>query len=197
MRWLTLYLRCRSVPVAVAAVLGTTTALWLLGHTTDDPQPRGVLAVLAVLAGTAATAPGLAGADIDLDRTAAFPWPPRRAAHVLVAGAGVAGVLAATALTGDALANAGRIARDVTGMGGLVALGAATLGAARAWLPPVTWTLLALPLSPPLGTQPAGPTYKLVLTWMVQPTDMTSATVTAVSLGVVGTLAYARFGTRR
>jgi hypothetical protein len=163
----------------------------------DHPQPRGVLALLAVLAGTAATAPGLAGADVDLDRTAAIAWPPRRAAHVVVAGAAVAGIVATTALTGDALALAGTIARDATGMTGLVALGAATLGASRAWLPLAAWVLLALPFTAPFGTRPTGPTYKLLLTWMIQPTDTTSATAAAVSLGVVGALAYALFGARR
>jgi hypothetical protein len=81
-------------------------------------------------------------------------------------------------------------------MGGLVALGAVTLDAARAWLPPATWTLLVLPFTPPLGIPPAGPTYKLMLTWMIQPAGTASATVSAVALGAFGTLAYAVFGPR-
>lgn len=197
MRWLALYLRSRSAPAAVAAVLGTTAALWSLRHAIDEPQPRGILALLAFLAAAAAIAPGLAGADIDLDRTAAISWPPRRAAHVVVAGAAVIGILAATALTGDPLAHAGPIARAITGMGGLVALGATTLGASHAWLPPATWTLLVLRFSPPFGTAPTGPTYELMLTWVIQPAGTTPATVTAVILGAAGTLTYAVFGTRR
>ncbi len=36
-----------------------------------------------------------------------------------------------------------------------------------------------------------------MLTWLAQPIGNTTATVTAVILGVVGTLAYALFGSRR
>jgi hypothetical protein len=198
MRWLTLYLRSRSAPAALVAALGATAALWWLHHAIDDPQPRPLLALLAALAGTAAIAPGLAGADHDLDRTAAIAWPPRRAAHLTTGAAIVAGLLAATALTGDPFAHAAPIARDVLGLGGLVALGAAILGAARAPLLPVTWTLLVLRFSPALGgTPPTQPGWKQALTWMIQPAGTTSATVAAVLLGVAGVLAYAVFGPRR
>jgi hypothetical protein len=198
MRWLALYLRSRSVPAALAAALGAAAALWWLHHAIDHPQPRPLLALLAAVAGTAAIAPGLAGADHDLDRTAAIAWPPRRAAHITTGAAIVAGLLAATALTGDPLAPAGPIARNVIGLGGLVALGAAALGSTRAPLLPVTWTLLVLRFSPALGgTPPTRPSYKQALTWMIQPAGTTSATATAVLLGVAGTLAYAVFGARR
>jgi hypothetical protein len=198
MRLLTLYLRSRSAPAALAAALGTTAALWWLHHTIDHPQPRQLLALLAAVAGTAAIAPGLAGADHDLDRTAAIAWPPRRAAHITTGAAIVAGLIAATGLTGDPLAPASPIARDVIGLGGLVALGAATLGATRAPLVPVTWSLLVLRFSPAMGgTPPARPGYTQALTWMIQPAATTSATAAAVLLGVAGALAYAVFGPRR
>jgi hypothetical protein len=192
MRWLTLYLRSRAVPVALAATVGSTLALWGLDRWIDAPQVRDPLALLAVLAGAAAFAPGLAGADVLLDRTAAIAWPPRRAAHVLLAGALVLGAVAATALTPT-----GTLARNVTGLTGLVALGAATLGATRAWLPPAGWTLLSLWFTPPIGLPPTEPTWKVALTWMVQPPPTTLATVTAVTLGATGTLAYAFLGPRR
>jgi hypothetical protein len=197
MRWLSLYLRSRSIPVAFGTVLGSTATLWWLTQVVDSPVAHAKLALLAAVAGTLAMAPGLAGADLDLDRTAAIAWPARRAAHIITANATVVGILTATALTGDALIHAGPIARNVIGLGGLVALGAATLGASRAWLLPITWILLLARFAPPFGTPPASPTYEQMLTWLMQPPETTSATVTAVILGVAGTLAYAIFGTRR
>jgi len=139
----------------------------------------------------------VAGADLDLERTAAIAWPVRRAAHIVTANATVVAILSATALTGDALTHAGPIARNVIGLGGLLALGAATLGASRAWLLPITWILLVARFAPPFGTPPASPTYKQMLTWLMQPPETISATVTAVILGAAGTLAYAILGPRR
>src|SRR5262245_22899921 len=100
-RLLVLYLRSRRVPAALAAAVGSAAVLWWFAHATDDPRARATLALVAVVAGSAAAAAGLAGADVDLDRTAALAWPPRRAAHVIAAGAAVAGIVAAAALTGD------------------------------------------------------------------------------------------------
>ena len=149
------------------------------------------------LAATTAIAPGLAGADPDLERASAIAWPPRRAAHVIVAGAAVFGTLAATALAGEQSADAGQIARNVAGLTGLVALGAVVLGAARAPLLPVLWTVLVLWWAPPMGEPPTGPTYKVMLTWMAQPIEARPATVAAVTLAAAGTLAYAVLGSRR
>ncbi|MCI0688218.1 MAG: hypothetical protein L0Y54_13425, partial [Sporichthyaceae bacterium] len=121
--------------------------------------------------------------------TAAIAWPPRRAAHVIAAGAAVIAI--ATALTGDQIAPAGQIVRDAIGMSGLIALGAATLGADRAWALPLTWTLLTL-----LWAPAATATYQRVLTWMAQPADTAPATSTALVLGATGVLAYAILGPR-
>jgi hypothetical protein len=192
MRWLTLYLRSRSVPTAFAAITGTVLVLWSLGRLADVPGARDTFAMLAVLAGGAAIAPGLAGADIDLDRTASIAWPPRRAAHVILGGAVILGIVAAAVLT-----HPGLLTRNVFGATGLVALGAATLGASRAWLPLAAWTVLSLPFTPPLGTPPTAPTYKVLLTWTVQPPEVTTAIVMAVLLGATGTLTYALAGPRR
>lgn len=191
MRLLLLYLRSRQVPAALAAAVGSVAVLWWLGQATDDPTVHATLALLAVAAGTAAAGSGLAGADIDLDRTAAIAWPPRRAAHVLAVGAAIIGIVAATALTGHQLAPARQIARDAVGMSGLVALGAATLGASRAWVVPLTWTLLVL-----LWVPAAAATYQQVLTWMLQPVASKPAAITASVLGVTGILAYAVLGPR-
>jgi hypothetical protein len=192
MRSLTLYLRSRSVPLALTAAAGSALALWSIHHIADDPRAHTLLALLAVVAGTAAFAPGLAGADLDLEETAAIDWRWWRAAHVVFAGAAVLGLLAAAQLSGDALGAASTLARNVSGLGGVVALGAAVLGAARASALSVGWTLLVLPLPPP-----AGPAYKLALTWMVQPAGTAVATATAAVLGLGGTVAYAILGSRR
>ncbi|HEY3261229.1 MAG TPA: hypothetical protein VGJ95_13330 [Pseudonocardiaceae bacterium] len=197
MRPLVLYLRSRAAPATAATVLGCAVALWALGLAIDHPQGRVLTALLTALAATIALAPGLAGADPDLDRASAIAWPPRRAAHIVVAGAVVAALLAATALAGQQMAGTGHIARNVAGLAGLVALGAAVLGAARAPLLPVIWTVLVLRYAPPMGEPPTRPAYKIMLTWMVQPPDVRSATVTAVALAVAGTLAYAVLGSRR
>jgi hypothetical protein len=195
-RLLVLYLRSRQVPAALAAAVGSVAVVWSLSQATDNPTIRATLALLAVVAGTAAAGSGLAGADIDLDRTAAIAWPPRRAAHVIAAGAAVIGIIAATALTGDQIAPAGRIVRDAIGMSGLTALGAATLGAGRAWVPSLTWTLLAWTLPALPWPSLATATHQQVLTWMVQPPDTAPATNTALILGATGVLAYAILGPR-
>jgi hypothetical protein len=192
MRFLTLYLRSRRVPAAAATVLASVAVLWFLGTSTDDPQGRLPIAVLALSVGMSAIAPGLAGADLDLDRTAAIRWPPRRAAHVLAGAVLVTAALAATALTGDPMAPFQLILRDALGLAGLVALGAATLGAGRAWLLPVTWSLVTMVAGARNGSWP-----RELLTWAAQPEGTTSATVTAVVLGGAGILAYAAAGSRR
>jgi hypothetical protein len=191
MRLLVLYLRSRRLPLAVAAAAGGVAAVWSIDRVTDH-RAAGLLALLAVVAATLAAGPGLAGADVDLDRTAAVPWPPRRAAHVVAAGAAVIGMVAATWLTGDQLAPAAQVTRDAVGMTGLLALGAATLGANQAWVPPLSWTLLSLTVMALPWPSPA--TSRQVLTWMLQPADATPATVTALLLGATGVLAYAVVG---
>jgi hypothetical protein len=192
MRLLVLYLRSRRVPTALAAAVGGVAALWTLGQATDSQRAGALLGLLAVVAAIATAGPGLAGADIDLDRTAAIAWPPRRAAHVIAAGAVVIGLVAATGLAG-----AGQITRDAAGMSGLVALGAAALGAGRAWLPPLIWTLLAWTTRTMLWPAAGGATHQEVLTWMLQPARSTAALVTAVILGITGLGAYAILGPQR
>jgi hypothetical protein len=136
---------------------------------------------------------------IEVGRSPRMPiaWPPRRAAHVILAGGAVLGLLGATALVGQQMGATGQLARNVAGLTGLVALGAVGLGAARAPLLPVMWTVVVLWWAPPLGEPPTRPTYKVTLTWMVQPAEIQAATVAAVVLAAVGILAYAVLGSRR
>lgn len=171
MRFLSLYLRARRVPFALTLAALSVAALGWLGDAT-----------LAVAAATMAAGPGLAGADPDLERTAAISWPPRRAAHVIAIAAVLA--LLAIAIPG------GQTLRNAVGMTGLLALGATLLGASRAWILPLTWTALAWAVT-------IWNPHQEVLSWMFQPVQSTAATVTAAVLGVTGALAYTRVGARR
>lgn len=193
MRPLRLYLRSRRVPVALATTVTTVAGLAWLNRVTDHTP---ALPLLAVLVGAALTGPGLAGDDIELDRTAAWRWPLWRTVHIGAAGVAVVAVVTAPAVVGAPVAPLGQVLRDAVGLVGLVALTAATLGAQHAWIPPVTWSLLALTVLPRLWP-PGEPTLsERVLTWMVQPAGP-APTTTAVTLGVVGAIAYAARGPRR
>jgi len=194
---LTLYLRSRSVPASLGLTLACAAGLWSLGLAVDDQEGRSLLVLPATVAAVAAIAPGLAGPDHDLDRVAAITWWPRRAAHVVVAGAVVVGLLGVTAQIGAPMSGLALIARNTAGLAGLVALGAVTLGAARATLLPILWAVLVMQVTPPMGAPPDRPVYKEMLTWLAQPIGSTPAAVTAVLLGVLGTLAYALLGSRR
>jgi hypothetical protein len=197
MRWLVLYLRSRSVPLAAAVTIGATAVLWWLTLIVTNPATPAKLTLLATMLGAITIGPGLAGADHDLDRTAAIAWPVRRAIHIAVAAGAVTAILSATALTGHPLNQAGPISRNVIGLTGLVALGATTVGPSRAWLPPLIWTALLLRYTPPFGTSPRHPAPLQMLTWLMQPAGTTSATIAAVMLGVAGTASYAILGPRR
>jgi hypothetical protein len=155
-----------------------------------------MLGALPVVLGVAAGGPGLAGADPQLERSAALDWRPRRAAHVAGVVAVVFAAVAATALIGHRLGPLAELARNAVGAGGLLALAAAGLGAGRAWIPPLAWATAAPPVldrfwptrSPPLGAQ--------VVTWPAQPAGSAAALLAAVACGVAGTAAYAVWGAR-
>jgi hypothetical protein len=175
MRLLALYLRARGVPVALCAILGVTLGFWALGI----PDPR--LLALTIGLGVSVASGGLGGHDIDLDRSAAIAWPPRRAAHL----AGIAAVAFGAVLATD-LGVAEIILRDCVGLTGLAAIGATVFGRQLAWSPPVTWTLVTA----------AFPTGDAVVDWMQRPPGTTAANVTAAALAVIGTAAYTVFGPR-
>lgn len=103
MRWLLLYARSRQMPACLAVVVVSAVAGWAASRvgngTSGDPQ----LAALTLAAGATAVSVGLGGQDTALDRTAAIRWAPRRAAHVLLAGAVVAAVPLAVQTMGDDL----------------------------------------------------------------------------------------------
>ncbi|GAA2067440.1 hypothetical protein GCM10009801_14790 [Streptomyces albiaxialis] len=190
MRWLTLYARSRQVPAALAAMLVCAVAVWALGRGgggTGDPQ----LAALALAAGVSAASAGLGGQDRALDRTAAIRWAPRRAAHVLLAGAAAGAALLLAQTMGEDLGTTAFVVRDGAGLMGLAALGAALCGAPYAWTPPLAWLSCAL-FAPPPDNAPAR-----IATWMLLPPDSPQGTWTALALLLLGTGTYALAGPRR
>ncbi|SNY23996.1 hypothetical protein [Paractinoplanes atraurantiacus] len=189
MRWLTLYLRSRRAHAAVVGVVACAAAMWSLGLAlADTPEMGEQMVVLTVLLLVICLTPTLGGPDDEMERTAAFAWLPRRAAHLLVAGLLVTLLLLATLPTGARFGPAELVVRDAAGLLGLTALCAATLGTARAWFLPLAWTLPAVlfPRAEPVAGQ--------ILTWQAQPPSSTAATVTALLLALAGLAAYAMSG---
>lgn len=134
---------------------------------------------------------GLSGQDLALDRTAAIRWVPRRAAHVLLAGAVVAAVLLMVQTWGESMATTVFVVRDSAGLMGLAALGAALWGGQYAWTLPFAWLSFTLFAPPPTSV----PTR--VAAWMMLPPGTAAGTWTALVLAVAGTAAYAYAGPRR
>lgn len=190
MRWLTLYARSRQVPASLAAVVIGTVAVWAPAGDGGSGDPR--LPVLVLTAGVMAASVGLSGQDVALDRTAAIRWVPRRAAHVLLAGAVVAVVLLMVRTPGgDMTAAAAFVVRDSAGLMGLAALGAALAGGGYAWTLPFAWLSFAFVAPPPTSTP------MRVATWILLPPGTAAGTWTALALTVAGTTAYAVAGPRR
>lgn len=192
MRWLTLYLRSRRIPVALAASAGSVALMWSLWAAFSDARDVDVpVVILTVLCAVAMLTATLAGPDDALDRTGSLPWPRRRAAHLLGGLAVVLLLLLATLLTGARFGPAALVVRDTAGLLGLTALGAATVGTARSWFLPLAWTLLALVVSLP----DAG--WAQVVTWQVQDPRNHVAGLTAGLLTAAGLLAYTMAGPAR
>jgi len=190
-RWLTLYARSRQVPASLASVVIGAVAVWALtrdvGAGPGDPR----LPVLVLASGAMAASIGFSGQDLALDRTAAIRWVPRRAAHVLLAGAVVAAVLLAVQALGPRMATTEFVVRDSAGLTGLAALGAALSGGRYAWTLPFAWLSLAF-FAPPATSTPTR-----VASWLLLPPGTPAATWTALLLLTVGTTAYALAGPRR
>jgi hypothetical protein len=192
MRWLALYLRSRRVPAALAAAGGATALMWSLWMVFSDSRDVGVpMVILTVLLLVAAGTATLAGPDDALEGTAALSWPPRRAAHLLVALAVVLVLLLATLPTGARFGPAGLVVRDAAGLLGLTALCAATLGAARSWFLPLGWTFAAIVF--PQSERTLG----AILTWQSQAPGSKAAALTAALFAIGGLAAYALSGPAR
>ncbi|WP_374198397.1 hypothetical protein [Streptomyces sp. ISL-12] len=197
--WPALYARSRQVPASLAVVVTGAVVVGALarGGAGEQGDPR--LPALVLALGVMAASVGLSGQDLALDRTAAVRWAPRRAAHVLLAGAVVAavvGVVAGTVLpdvrtAGGEQATAAFVVRDAAGLMGLAALGAALAGGRYAWTLPFAWLSFAF-FAPPATSTPTR-----VATWLLLPPGTPAGTWTALALAVTGTAAYAVAGPRR
>jgi hypothetical protein len=192
MRLTVLYLRSRHVPAAMAMMVIATASLCALGLATPQAGLAPLLTALAAAIGAAAVAPGLSGTDRDLDRAAAIPWPTWRTAHVLAATLVATGLIVATRPFGPSFAGPAVTLRDTAGLIGVTALGAALIGASRAWMLPLAWTAFLL-----LGRGAVEhPWYKQAETWLLQPPGTASANLVAAGLLLCGALAYALNGSR-
>ncbi|MEU8686768.1 hypothetical protein [Streptomyces sp. NPDC048611] len=188
MRWLILYARSRQVPASAAAVALVALAVSAL----HGPGPVDqAMAVLVLTANVAAASVGLGGWDVVLERTAAIRWMPRRAAHVLLAGACAGAALLTVQAVGVQLAPAEVVVRDSAGLVGLAALGAALCGAQFAWTLPTCWLAFTL-----FGPAPGGTAGDVVM-WMICSPATTASTGTAWALFASGTVVYAIAGPRR
>jgi hypothetical protein len=192
MRWLTLYLRSRRVPMALIAAVSCAALMWTLWTVFSNSRIVGpqmvVLTVLLLVVTVTAT---LAGPDDSLERTAALSWAPRRAVHLLAALALVFLLLLATLATGARFSPSWLVVRDAAGLLGLTALGAVTIGVPRSWFLPLAWTLGAVvyPVTRPIIGQ--------VLTWQSQAPGNRAAAVIAGLLAVAGLVTYAVAGPAR
>lgn len=188
MRWLILYARSRQVPASAAAVALVALALWAL----NGPGPVDLgMAVLVLTANVAAASVGLGGPDAALEGTAAIRWVPRRAAHVLLAGAFAGAALLTVQAAGTKLAPTEVVVRDSGGLVGLAALGAALCGAQFAWTLPTGWLAANLFVPAPSGTTGQ------VVNWMTFVPGTAASTGTSWVLLATGTVVYAMAGPRR
>ncbi|MGQ4365945.1 hypothetical protein [Streptomyces sp. SAS_272] len=189
MRWLMLYAHSRQVPAFLATVLISALAVWALTRDGSGAPGGSQLPAVVLTAGAMALSIGLGGQDLDLDRSAAIRWAPRRAAHVLLGGAIVGAVFLTVQTLGQDLTTTAFVARDCAGLAGLTALGAAVAGGRYAWAFPFTWLAFAF-LAPPSATSVP----VKVATWMMLPAGTPEATWTALCLAVFGTALYASVG---
>ncbi|WP_421107657.1 hypothetical protein [Streptomyces sp. NEAU-S77] len=189
-----LHLRCRAIPATALVFLAAAAVTWS-SYASDDPGTTRTIGQTAIVLGMAATARTLAGPDEDLERSTAAPWKLIRTVHVTALGGTLLALLTAAhrfgAGPGGVAVPEGMLVQAVFGLLALSALGAAVLGAARAWSLPVGWGLTALTVGPK-GT-PSGE----ALTWMVQDPGTTISITVAAVVTVVGVGDYIRRGSHR
>lgn len=193
MRWLTLYVRSRRLPLAVLVSLGAVVLVWGgWGLFTDRREINGSLALMTVLLALAPLIPTMAGDDDSLESGVALNWPPRRALHVIAFTAVAAVPLLVSSATGAWFGPPGVVLRNAAALAGLIALGVALAGIRMSWQLPVCWTVLQM-----LFANLAEPGWREASFLLVQPASNEPAAVTAIVLFVAGVLAYAwRVGPR-
>ncbi|WP_326566246.1 hypothetical protein VSH64_30760 [Amycolatopsis rhabdoformis] len=184
MRWLTLYARSRRLPASLVALVLCPLVIRVLAGSDWSVG----FASLALGAAIAVAATGLSGQDVDLDRTAAFGWLPRRLVHLVLLGVIAVGVLL---LVRASEVPAPVILRDGLGLVGLAGLAAFAFGGQFGWTLPLLWLVVALFVpGDPVGLYH-------VVAWPLQDSDIAVSWWLAGGLFLVGTGAYAAVGARR
>ncbi|MDG4769741.1 hypothetical protein [Solwaraspora sp. WMMD792] len=187
MRFVSLYLRSRRLPLAAVIAIGAVALTWVAwpyfsdGQTVNTRMISVVVLIAAVALGTT-----LSGADDALDHSASARWPVRRAVHLLLTAATLIALLLVTTVTEARFEPLDVVVRNTAGLVGLTALGATLFGAALSWIAPLTWTLISI--MPWMG--PSGQLRMQVGAWLIQPAGTTAATVCATLLAVAGLVAY-------
>lgn len=187
MNWAVLYARSRRLAVPLLAPVAALIPLWLGNLVWSGGIGLSGMLVVTTLGVTAAS-PGLAGQDHDLDRTASLPWPPRRAAHLVVLTAVTVGAAVLLDFFSDAGIPAEVVLRDTIGQVGMLALGVTLFGASLGWALPFLFFVLAF--VPSISDLPAAG-------WLIQPADENAALATALLAVVLGFAGYTLFGPRR
>ncbi|HEY2058540.1 MAG TPA: hypothetical protein VGH57_09225 [Amycolatopsis sp.] len=188
MRWMTLYARSRQVPASLLALVICTIGIRLAAGTQWSP----FFVTLTLAAAVAVAATGLSGQDIELDRTAAFNWLPRRLGHMLLIGVLAGGVLLLVQAPGGTQVATSVVLRDGAGLLGLAGLAATVLGGQFGWTLPLLWTVVALFVPSPDPTKVSG-----AIAWPLLPPEAPMSWWMAGILFGVGTSAYTLVGARR
>ncbi|MFJ3581032.1 hypothetical protein ACIPPS_02180 [Streptomyces sp. NPDC090127] len=193
---LSLYLRSRTLPGTVGALLGTAVAAawcasWLQSQPGLDHTSRVPVVVLGPLLAASAIGTSLYAASDELDRTATRPWPPRRTAHLLVLTA-LAVALLTLAVPGHPEGfGAPAIVRNALGSVGVTAAGAALIGARQSWLPMTAY------IGSVYVSAPAAPGGAAALwAWPMQPGPQAGAWAVALGAFAGGAALYAWRGAR-
>lgn len=193
---LSLYVRSRALPGAVAALLGTAAAAawsasWLQSQPGLDHAARVPVVALAPLLAASVIGTSLYAASEELDRTATRPWPRRRTAHLLALTALAVAVLALAVPGRPELFGGQAIVRNTLGSVGVTAAAAALIGARQSWLPMTAYigtVSLAAPAAP--GGAAA------LWAWPMQPGPQPGAWAMAAGAFAGGAALYAWRGAR-
>ncbi|MEU6985104.1 hypothetical protein ABZ946_17020 [Streptomyces sp. NPDC046324] len=191
-----LYVRSRTLPATVAAVLGTAaaaawSAAWLQSQPGFDHTARVPVVVLGPLLAASAVGTSLYAASDELDRTATRPWPLRRTAHVLALTV-LAVALLALSVPGHPEEFGGpAIVRNTLGAVGVTAAAAALIGARASWLPITVYVGSVYVAAP---STPGGAA--ALWAWPMQPGPEAGAWAVALGAFAGGTALHAFRGAR-
>ncbi|MDT9688124.1 hypothetical protein Q5762_07110 [Streptomyces sp. P9(2023)] len=194
MSGLALYARSRTLPGAVAALLGTAAAAawsasWL--QSGFDHAGRAPVVVLGPLLAASTIGTSLYAASDELDRTATRPWPPRRLAHLLALTALAVALLALAVPGHPEEFGAPAIVRNTLGSVGVTAAAAALFGARPSWLPMTAYVGSVYVAAPP---EPGGTA--ALWAWPMQPGPQPGAWAVALGAFAGGTALYTWRGAR-